>query len=238
MKNVLILFACVFMVLTGRAQNTIVNDPNAQTRNVHGFHGIQVSNAIDIYINQGNEEVVAVSAKDIEYRDRIRTEVVDGILKIWYDHKSMFWESGHKKLKAYISFKTLDKLSASGASDVYVDGAINGNSLDIHLSGASDFKGSVKVNELNIDQSGASDCTINGTANTLKVRSSGASDVKGYDLVIENCSAHASGASDIKITVNKELNVSASGASDIYYKGTAVIRDLHTSGASSVSRKD
>ena len=71
----------------------------------------------------------------------------------------------------------------------------------------------------------------------MEVSSSGASDLKGYDLVTDTCNAHASGASSIRITVNKELNVHASGASGIYYKGTAVIRELHSSGASNISRK-
>ena len=48
--------------------------------------------------------------------------------------------------------------------------------------------------------------------------------------------ASASGASDIKITVNKELSAHASGASDVRYKGNGVIRDLKSSGSSSVSK--
>jgi len=105
------------------------------------------------------------------------------------------------------------------------------------LSGASDFKGGVKVNSLKLDLSGASDVHISGTANTVDIESSGASDVKGYQLVTDMCNATASGASDINITVNKEISANASGASDIYFKGAALIRDIHTSGASSVSRK-
>jgi len=61
--------------------------------------------------------------------------------------------------------------------------------------------------------------------------------VKGYELVTDNCSVRASGASDIRISVNKELNAHLSGASSVYYKGDAVIKDLHSSGASNVSRK-
>ena len=88
-----------------------------------------------------------------------------------------------------------------------------------------------------IDQSGASDVTINGMVSSLTISASGASDTKGYDLVSDNCRAEASGASDISVTVNKELNAHASGASSINYKGEGVIRDLHSSGASSVSKK-
>jgi len=217
-------------------QKTVINDPIAQVRNVKGFHAIKVSSAITLYLNQSDEEAVAVSARDAKYRDRIRTEVKDGVLKIWYDNEGWGW-SDNKKLKAYVSVKTLDKLDASGASDILVDGIITTDKLDIGLSGASDFKGVVKTAELNLNQSGASDATISGVAGKVTIEASGASDVKGYDLITDICTAKASGASDVNITVNKELNAHASGASDIYYRGEAVIKDMHTSGASSVAKK-
>jgi hypothetical protein len=87
-----------------------------------------------------------------------------------------------------------------------------------------------------VDLSGASDMLVTGNATQISVEASGASDFKGYDLVSDICSAHASGASDIKITVNKELSAQASGASDVHYKGNGVIKDLKSSGSSSVSK--
>ena len=238
MKKIFILLTVLTAGFQLQAQKEF-NDQNAELRNVKGFHAIKISDAIDLYLSQSNEEVVAVSASETKYRDRIKTTVENGVLKIWFDQEGWSWwkNSGNKKMKAYVSFKTLDKLHASGASDVRVTGVIKSDDLDLNLSGASDFKGSVDVNILTIDQSGASDIDITGKAVNLKAEASGASDLKGYNLETENCTAHASGASDIQITVNKELNAHASGASGIYYKGTAVIKELHSSGASSVSKK-
>jgi hypothetical protein len=234
----LALFLISFILINGIwAQKSIINDPNAIVRNVKGFHAIKVSNAIDLFLSQGDEEAVAVSSNDTKYRDRIRTEVENGVLKIWLDREGWSWDHGNKKLKAYVSCKTLDKLEASGASNILVNGVISGDRMELHLSGASDFKGSVKFNGFSIDQSGASDITINGSVGDLQIDASGASDTKGFDLITDNCSARVSGASDIKITVNKELNVHASGASSISYKGSAVIRDLKSSGASGISKK-
>ena len=233
---------CLLMILGmvafgGLMAQTVINDPNAVTRNAKDFHGIEVSSAINLYLSQGNEEAVAVSAVDTKYRDLIKTEVVNGVLKIYLDRDGWKWSSGDKKLKAYVSIKTIDRLSGSGASDIMVDGYLSGTKFDVRLSGASDFKGGIKFDEVSLDQSGASDVTINGTAHHLTIEASGASNVKGYDLVTEECSVRASGASDIKISVNKELNAKATGASSISYKGDGVIRDLHSSGASSISKK-
>lgn len=237
MKKIFLPILAVLFCYAAVAQKTVITDNNAEVRTVNGsFSVIKVSGSIDLYLSQYETESIAVSASEEKYRDNIKTVIEDGALKIYYDGDNFLnWKN--KKLKAYVSFKTLEKLFASGASSVQVSGAIDVPSLFIDFSGASDFKGAVKVEDLKIDLSGASDVKISGTASKLSIRSSGASDVKGYDLVADYCSAKASGASDINITVNKELNVHASGASDIFYKGDCVIRDMQSSGASTVKKK-
>lgn len=238
MKKFFLFLIAAASFLSVQAQKTI-NDPNAEVRNVSGFHAIKISNAIDLLLTQSSTEAVAVSASETKYRDRIKTEIDNGVLRIYVEQGDWkLWNNtGNKKLKAYVSFKTLDKLIVSGACDVNVDGVIKSDALTINLSGASDFDGAVEASTLTIDQSGASDATVWGTAGTLKVQVSGASVFKGFDLKTDNCSARAQGASDIKITVNKELDARASGASSIRYTGNAVITELHTSGASSVNKK-
>ncbi len=235
MKKIILSLVVSFVSLATMAQKAVISDANAQERNVKGFHGIKVSHAIDVYISQGNEEGVAVSAKTDEYRDLIRTEVQDGILKIWYDERS--WKGGNKNLKAYVSVKDLDMINASGACDITVAGSLKTKDLKLVLSGASDFKGTVEAEFINADINGASDIVMKGNVAGLKIEASGASSFKGFDLQSEKCEVKASGASDINVTVNKELNAEASGASGINYKGGGMIRDIKTSGASSVSRK-
>ena len=236
MKKLFLLLAATTLmsVVTLKAQ---INDPHAELRTISSFHAIQVSSSFNVYLSQGETEALAVSAADDKFRDRIRSEVKDGVLKIWFDNGTgMNWNSGNKKLKAYISVKTLDKLTASGACDIYTDGTLKLESLTMIQSGASDFKGKLEVERLTVDLSGASDMLVSGKVTRLDVEASGASDFKGFDLVTETCNAKASGASDIKITVNKELTAEVSGASDVRYKGDGVIRDLKSSGASSVRK--
>lgn len=218
-------------------QKTIINDPHAEVRSVGNFYAIKISGGIDLYLSQGEKEAIAVSAEEVKFRNQVKTIVENGVLNIWYDNNNWRMNTGNRKLTAYVSFRKLDKITASGASDVFVEGIINGTALELDLSGASDFKGKVEVGKLRIEQSGASDATITGKAENIEVTASGASDLKGYQLETENCQAKASGASDIKITVTKELNATANGASSIYYKGTGVIKESKSSGASSISKR-
>ena len=233
-----VVLMATFTVLSAQ-DVTVINDKNAQARTVGSFHGIKVSNAFDVIIQQGNDEGVVVSASEEKYRSRIKTEVINGVLHISFDNGNVWkWSSENRKLKAYVSVKNLDMIEASGACDVKVDGVLKGGKLKVQLSGASSLKGEVKFTDLVIGQSGASDSKITGSVTNLDIDVSGASDFKGFDLITENCKAEASGASDIRITVNKDLRVNASGASDVEYKGSAMISDFKTSGASSLKKRN
>jgi hypothetical protein len=235
MKKLFFLFCLLLTAGLIFAQKTI-NDPNAELRQVGSFSGISVSGGIDLYLSSGNE-AVAVSASKPEYRDRIKTEIDNGVLKIWYDSKWGVSMSGNKNLKAYVSYKSLNALSGSGGSDINVDGTIAGNELTLRISGGSDFKGTVDVSKLIVRQSGGSDVRISGKASTLDVDASGGSDFKGYDLAAEVCQLEASGASDIEVTANREVSARASGASDITYRGKPAVKEAKSSGASSVRNR-
>jgi hypothetical protein len=237
MRKIIFLVLAIFALVVAQAQKTI-NDPNVELRTVASFHAIVIMGGIDLYLSEG-EEAVAVSAKDTKTRDRIKTEVKDGVLKIYSELRDGVRISIGKspEMKAYVSYKTLEKLTASGGVDVIVDGTIQSKSLALKISGGVDFKGRVDVEDLKVEQSGGTDVVINGKAKNLYVEASGGSDFKGYELLTEVCYAVATGASDITITVSREFSAEASGASDVNWKGSAVIKKAEASGAGSVSHK-
>jgi hypothetical protein len=238
MRKIMLNLLIGLTTLSAAAQKEIVNDPNAVVRSINGsFDKIKISGGIELFLTQSDNEAVVVSASQDKFIDGIKTVVENNTLRIYYFADKAFEVFKNKKLRVYVSFKNLEWVDASGACDVQVAGVITVPSLQLTLSGASDFKGAVKLTNLKMDLSGASDIIIKGIASTVNIESSGASDVKGYELVTDVCNAKASGASDVNITVNKELNASASGSSDISYKGDGIIKDMHTSGASSVAKK-
>jgi hypothetical protein len=239
MKNTILLTFFTVSALFSIAQNPrVIDDRNAQKRNVQGFHGIEISSGIDLYLSQGSDEAVAVSATDIDTRDRIITEVSGGILRIYVENHGFNWNWHNRHMKAYVSCRQMDQLTASGGSDVYIQDAIHAENLKMHLSGGSDFRGKLNVGDLNLTQSGGSDSYISGSARNLYVHTSGGSDYHGYDLAADNCEVEASGGSDAYVSVNKELTAHASGGSDIHYKGSGVLRDSRASGSGSISRRD
>ena len=235
MKSIFIFLFSIFS-LPIFAQQTVINDKNVEVRNVSDFSGIKVSGGIDVYLSQDDNYSLAVSASETKYRDNIKTEVKNGILVISYANDHFKWNTADKKLRAYVSFKTIESINASGACDIVLTSALNTGSMLLKLSGACDIKGLVKITDLTMDLSGASTVKISGQVQNLKLMASGASDVKNYDLVAENCVARLSGASDVRITVKSSISGSASGASSLHYEGNPSRGDVATSGASSFSQ--
>ncbi len=235
MKHLLV-FLFAIIGIQSSAQ-TVINDQNVQVRNVGSFSAIRVSGGIDVYLSQSNEDAVAVSASDKEYRDNIKTEVKNGVLNIYYDNNSFRFNS-NKKLRAYVSFKILESIEGSGACDFIINGTLEVNSLKVKFSGACDMKGLVNITNVQFELSGASTVKISGQVQNLKLEANGASDLKNYDLVVDNFIAQLSGASDAKLTVKKSISAKASGASSLNYRGNPEVRDVSSSGASNISNRD
>lgn len=237
MKKYSLSFLMLLIAFTTVLAQKNIHDANAVSRTVASFHGIQVASGVDLYISQSNDQALAVSAASTEYRDKIVTEVENGILKIWYGEKDNWGGNwGNKKMKAYVSVKNLDLLKASGGSDIFVDEKLQVNKLNVQLSGGSDLLGKLVAEDLDISASGGSDAKISGSATHLKVSISGGSDFKGTDMSADFCVISASGGSDATVHVNKELESHASGGSDIRYTGNATTKNT-SSGGGSVKRK-
>ncbi len=220
------------------AQNDIIVDPNASVRELSGsFTAIKISGGIDLFLSQSDNISLAVSAANETLKEGIKTNIENGVLVIFFKGDKS-WIRKERKLKVYVSFKELNKINASGACDLLVAGAITAPEFVLQMSGACDFTGMLTVDKLSLNLSGASDARLSGTAGVVDIISSGASDVKGYDLVANVCNANISGASDINITVKTELNANASGASNVFFKGPALIKDMHSSGSSTIARKN
>lgn len=217
---------------------SIVYDENAEGRSVADFTGLEVSGSISVYVVPGEKSAIAVSAGDEKFNSKIKTEVENGILKISVD--GGMWNGfnwANKKLRAYVTVTQLKKILVSGASTVNITGEISSDQIDVDISGASEVKGKLNVNFLKINLSGASVARFSGKSQEIIVQSSGASRFLGYDINAETCNISASGASGIRVSVNKQLKVSASGGSTIYYRGNPTTKSVSSSGGARVVDK-
>ncbi|MEI8059252.1 MAG: head GIN domain-containing protein [Ferruginibacter sp.] len=239
MKKIFLSVVAFFSVVAAIAQeNTYIADANAEKRTLSAhFAGIEVSDGVDLYITKGNDESIAVSASEEKYLERFKTIVENGVLKIYYDNKGINWAFNEKrKLKAWVSFTTLERIVASGGAGVKVSGSLKLDHLDMKFTSGASFAGKLVVASLSINQNSGSNISISGVATSVKIDISSGAIFKGFDFVVDYCEAKASSGGGIRITVNKELNAKANSGGGIRYKGEAVIKDMNVNSGGLVKK--
>ena len=239
MKKVILSFLLLTGFLISVLGQDVINDANAEKRNVSGFHGIDVATGITLILTEGSEEAVAISASSIEFRDKIVTEVVNGILKIHYETKtgSINKKYESKRLKAYVSYKTLVYLVATTGAEVKIKGVLKSSTLDLKANTGGVVEGEVNITTtLKVDQNTGSKIELSGKVDKLEAEGDTGSKFLGEDLATSSCDITVSTGAGVYISVQKEMSVKANTGGYVKYKGDAGIRDIKTNTGGHVSR--
>ena len=236
-KTLLFLSLFVGLITTSLAQRTI-NDANAEKRTVGSFHGIDVATGIELILTKGTTEEVAVSASETQFRDKIVTEVRNGILKIHYETKSgaINKKNESKRLKAYVSYKSIDLLYVTTGAEANIDGVLEATTFELKANTGGLVKAEINIGTLTVDQNTGSKITLTGKVDKLEAEGDTGSKFMGENLTTNTCMVEMSTGAGIYISVEKELNVKADTGGYIKYKGNAGIREIKTNTGGYVSK--
>lgn len=227
-----------FLLLLGMgvfAQTTTVSDNNARPRSVGSFTGVKVSTGIELLLQQGDQNAVAVSSSKPEYMDRIKTVVENGVLKIYIDNDGLDWKwRKNVKFKAYVSVRELTSLHASSGAIAKTGDVINVGNLDLDASSGAIIEAEFRGKQIKSDNTSGAITTLKGSAEAISVEASSGAMFKGYGMSVVNCNADASSGAVIHITVTKELSAEASSGGVVNYKGGGLIRNIRTGSGGSV----
>ena len=238
MKKLYLSFLLLADISLSVAAQQTISDPNAVKREVSSFHGIEVATGIELFLTEGSSEEVAVSASNLEYRDRIVTEVVNGVLKIHYDSKlgSINKKKENKNLKAYVSYRQLNELYANTGALVKIQGVLKSAVLDMRVNTGAQVNGQVDIKSLLVKQNTGSQVNLTGQAEKLNVEGDTGSKFRGEELLTVTCEATVSTGANVSISAEKELAAKANTGGIVKYKGNASIREIKTSTGGSVRR--
>lgn len=196
------------------------------------FDEINYGHAFNVEIVQSSQfKLTAVG--DRRDLDDLDVQVKNGELNIDYLKNGWFSGSKRYRMDLVIEVPTFSELDVSGASDTEVLGFTNLSQVDLDISGASKVRFKSVTNEIFAAISGASTLNLYEKVALLDADISGASKLNAVDEDIVEAVLELSGASRATVAVSDRLEVNASGASTVRYRGDPEIRE-RTSGASKV----
>ncbi|MEO9891118.1 head GIN domain-containing protein [Aurantibacter sp.] len=200
------------------------------------YSKIKVSNAFNTYVTfSDTEESIRIEANE-NVHDRVIVQRDGNSLVIRL--KNITNVKGNATLNAYITTKHINEFDMNGASSLFLENQWNIENGSVELSGAADFIGEIVANQLELDLRGASAANIYGQIGSLHADLSGSSDIRDYDLSVDNLNLDMTGASEAYLSVNKTIDIEASGASELNFKGNATIARKKLSGASEIKNKN
>ena len=183
----------------------------SETRAVSGFQGIDAKGAMRIEVEQGDVFEVVVTGDD-NLVPLVETHVGGDELNI----STPFSYSETLPLVVTVRMPRLTSLEVDGSCVVDVRG-LDGDGLDVDLSGAVECMIEGRVGDLGLDVSGAAEADLSG-------------------LTAKRARVDASGATDVRVRAEESLDVEASGSSSVRHAGEAEPA-ADTSGAASVTRE-
>ena len=192
----------------------------SEKRDVSNFDRVEVCCGMHLYLTQGDEETLLVTADD-NLMDEIETRILDNRLVVEYRLKTNVSYRTTEPVRLELTVIDIDAVSISGGGWIESP-IIETDSFDLDLSGGGDGY----FAEL--------------TADRMDIHISGGGDVEADTVNVKNLNINLSGGSDATIDdlVAETLNLEVSGSGRAEILGSVVDQDLNLSGGSDYQAGD
>lgn len=226
MKNSLFT-ACLIIVASA------VFAQQSEVRNVPAFRGIKASEGIDVYLKKGSKEELRVEASGTKLSNVI-TEVSGDYLKI-HMREGVYRD---RTVKVYVTYVSIDKLSASSAANIFHEGVLKTANLELGVSSAGNIEVQVDCSSVEARASSAGEIEVEGRAKSVEYKASSAGEIDAYSLLADRAEAEASSAGSVKLSVAQDLKAHASSGGSIRYRGNPERSNTNASSGGSVRKSN
>lgn len=226
MKKNIILFTLFVFASIGFAQEV--------ERTLESFNGVKISSAFNVDLKENPISSIKIEGVPEQYIKNIITEVKGDVLHVYVQGKV----KASSGMKLTIFYQSINSIDVSGASTIKSSNTINASSFTIKSAGASSIELDLNTQELDLSSTGASSIKLSGVTKKFDLSSTGASSIHAKSFKANNVTLDATGASDIDVYAEDEINGSASGASDVNVFGSPKVSNIQKSGAADVRTQE
>ena len=186
-----------------------------QVRNAPAFTSISVSGPINLSVDAGKAQSLTVRG-DARFLQALRSEVVNGELRLRLDDKS--FKSRNGEARVLIAMPALRALAVEGAGEIKLN-QIRGERLDVNYRGAGSMD-------------------INGEVKTFSMKAEGVGAVDAKALLANDVDIRFRGVGDVSVYAKNRLDATVQGMGELTYYGRPRTVNKSASGIGSVRAGD
>ena len=236
MKNLRTITALFLLALAFACETEKIN-PSAnvtiQDRTIDVYSGIKVSTVfiVDVTFSDTENKIEIEANDNLHAYIDVYTNAGDLVIKL-KDNTNI---TGPSTLKAHITTtNALSKIAIEDASQLFMNNNLTTNDLLLVVDDASYLSADVTATDMEVRLAGASDLQIKGSTVQMDLFAYDASSIEGLEMSVEDLFCRMEGASKASLTVNKTIDIAASEASMLTYRGNAAITNIDMKDASQV----
>ncbi|MBF4518933.1 DUF2807 domain-containing protein [Flavobacterium sp. ANB] len=215
--------------------NTVEGSGNVTTekRIVQGdFKNIQVSNAIDLVVEQSDNYEVVVEADD-NLQKEIVTKVENGTLVVRCKFSS-FRNVTMKKVT--VKMPNIEKLDASSASSIHSKNVIQGENIELESSSAANMDVNIESDNIVVRASSGSVIRVEGKALKVQTKASSGSSIDAGNLLANEVDADVSSGGSTEVHPILSLKAGASSGGSINYINVPKTIEKNSSSGGSINQ--
>ncbi|SMO46319.1 head GIN domain-containing protein [Solitalea koreensis] len=233
--KVLILLVAVGLTCQSCKFNCIRGSGNVitQSRQIASFSELEVSGAYNIELTQDSVESLEIKGDD-NLLEQVKTVTSGTKLKI--SSKRSFCTT--VPISIWVHAKKISAIDIYGANNVITTNKFHLDNFKFSSSGITESIMEMEARRITTTISGAGKLMLKGQTGVLDIKISGAGKIAAFDMIAGKCNVTSSGAGEAELNVLNQLEVSASGASKVLYKGKPSQIIQKASGASSIKSAD
>jgi len=233
--NHLILTICFLFVGTVlKSQVTKgIGSPKTDIRELTGFNEIIAQGAFELVLVQGDQEGLRIET-DENLLELFQTRVEENRLYISINADIRKFSI----LKVTVSFKELKRIVLLNEVSLSTTNVIHFDEVEFFAGGISKINFEIYTAHLKVHLTDGSFAYFKGFAESFTVEMHDETELNAFDMQTDSCRILSSGLTEVMVSVQKDLKLFVSGASNVYYLGEPTISErLFSSNGFIVKRK-
>ena len=192
------------------------------------FHSVRVDGIANVYITQGPEQSVEVETHENLFNE-IDRDVRGGEWSVGFDR----CVRNVDRFDVFITIPEVRALTISGSGHITSENIIDGDELDLRISGSGDMDIGFDGQLIDSRISGSGDIRLEGSVALLDHQGTGSGDLEAFDMIATEADIDLTASGDAEVNVIEFLKVRISGSGDVLYKGNPEL-DISISGSGNV----
>lgn len=211
-----ILICCLSIVPPCSSADKTPAKPASKKQDLQHFDTINLSGVGNLYIKQTDQENFTLEADD----------TVLPLIKVTVQDKTLYIDlanaSDHlrAKINYYLNIKTLNSITATGLTNVFITDGLQTDALTLSISGlGNEADININTKQLTAKIEGGAKVVATGVANNQTVSINGAGEFDGTKLAGDAATVSLNGTSIAKTNVTGNLTANIAGNAAVKYCG-------------------